>query len=97
MDVVGGQFTAADGAAGAQSERHAARPGHGAEAFQKYPQHLARLRLGLLNRKNARLLDHDAVVTAILLGNHRRLRRAALVGDRARPDACCRRRMSMAA
>ena len=31
-----------------------------------------------LNRKNARLLDHDAVVTAILLGNHRRLRRAAL-------------------
>jgi SAM-dependent methyltransferase len=31
-----------------------------------------------LNRKNARLLDHDAVVTAILLGNHRRLRHAAL-------------------
>ncbi len=31
-----------------------------------------------LNRKNAGLLDHDAVVTAILLGNHRRLRRAAL-------------------
>jgi len=31
-----------------------------------------------LNRKNARLLDRDAVVTAILLGNHRRLRRAAL-------------------
>ncbi len=31
-----------------------------------------------LNRKNARLLDRDAVVSAILLGNHRRLRRAAL-------------------
>ncbi len=31
-----------------------------------------------LNRKNARFLDHDAVVTAILFGNHRRLRRAAL-------------------
>jgi SAM-dependent methyltransferase len=31
-----------------------------------------------LNRRNARLLDHDAMVTAILLGNHRRLRRAAL-------------------
>jgi SAM-dependent methyltransferase len=31
-----------------------------------------------LNRRNARILDHDAVVTAILLGNHRRLRRAAL-------------------
>ena len=31
-----------------------------------------------LNRKNARLLDQDAVVTAILFGNHRRLRRAAL-------------------
>jgi SAM-dependent methyltransferase len=31
-----------------------------------------------LNRKNAGLLDHDAVVTAIMLGNHRRLRRAAL-------------------
>lgn len=31
-----------------------------------------------LNRKNARLLDHDLVVSAILLGNHRRLRRAML-------------------
>jgi SAM-dependent methyltransferase len=31
-----------------------------------------------LNRKNAKLLDHDVVVTAILLGNHRRLRRAVL-------------------
>jgi len=31
-----------------------------------------------LNRRNARLLDNDVVVTAILLGNHRRLRRAAL-------------------
>ena len=31
-----------------------------------------------LTRKNARLLDNDLVVTAILLGNHRRLRRAAL-------------------
>jgi len=31
-----------------------------------------------LNRKNACLLDHDAVVTAILLGNHRRLRRCVL-------------------
>lgn len=31
-----------------------------------------------LSRKNARLLDRDLVVNAILLGNHRRLRRAAL-------------------
>jgi SAM-dependent methyltransferase len=31
-----------------------------------------------LNRKNARFLDQNAVVSAILLGNHRRLRRAAL-------------------
>lgn len=31
-----------------------------------------------LNRTNARLLDNDAVVTAILLGNHRRLREAVL-------------------
>jgi len=31
-----------------------------------------------LNRKNARFLDHDLVVSAILLGNHRRLRHAAL-------------------
>lgn len=31
-----------------------------------------------LNRRNARLLDNDAVVNAILLGNHRRLRRSAL-------------------
>jgi SAM-dependent methyltransferase len=31
-----------------------------------------------LSRKNARLLDRDAVVNAILLGNHRRLRQAAL-------------------
>lgn len=31
-----------------------------------------------LNRRNACLLDRDAVVTAILLGNHGRLRRAAL-------------------
>jgi SAM-dependent methyltransferase len=31
-----------------------------------------------LNRRNVRFLDQDAVVTAILLGNHRRLRRAAL-------------------
>jgi SAM-dependent methyltransferase len=35
-------------------------------------------RWAYLDRKNARLLDNDAVVTAILLGNHRRLRRAAL-------------------
>jgi len=33
-----------------------------------------------LNRANARLLDHDAVVSAILLGNNRRLRRA-LIGE----------------
>ncbi len=31
-----------------------------------------------LNRRNACLLDHNVVVTAILMGNHRRLRRAAL-------------------
>lgn len=31
-----------------------------------------------LNRRNAHLLDRDAVVNAILLGNHRRLRHAAL-------------------
>ena len=33
-----------------------------------------------LNRANARLLDHDAVVSAILLCNNRRLRRA-LIGE----------------
>jgi SAM-dependent methyltransferase len=33
-----------------------------------------------LNRTNARLLDRDAVVSAILLGNNRRLRRA-LIGE----------------
>jgi len=33
-----------------------------------------------LNRANARLLDRDAVVSAILLGNNRRLRRA-LIGE----------------
>ncbi len=31
-----------------------------------------------LNRRNARLLDNDAVVNVILFGNHGRLRRAAL-------------------
>jgi hypothetical protein len=31
-----------------------------------------------LNRANARLLDRDAVVSAILLGNNRRLRRALI-------------------
>lgn len=31
-----------------------------------------------LSRKNARLLDHDLIVAAILLGNHRKLRRALL-------------------
>ena len=35
-------------------------------------------RWAYLSRRNARLLDNDLVVTAILFGNHRRLRRAAL-------------------
>ena len=43
------------------------------------PEYLsARYDWAYLNRKNACLLDRDAVVTAILLGNHGRLRRAAL-------------------
>lgn len=35
-------------------------------------------RWAYLDRANARLLDHDAIVAAILLGNHRRLRRALI-------------------
>lgn len=56
---------------------HAARSERrGAPAI---PLHLSTLYgWAYLNRKNACLLDRDAVVSAILLGNHRRLRRAVL-------------------
>ncbi len=42
------------------------------------PEYLRPYKWAYLNRKNARLLDRDSVVNAILLGNHRRLRHAAL-------------------
>lgn len=69
------EFSADKPASGAASQISATRPRRG----PAIPLHLsAPYGWAYLNRKNARLLDHDAVVTAILLGNHRRLRRAAL-------------------
>jgi ubiquinone/menaquinone biosynthesis C-methylase UbiE len=67
------EFSADEPVGGATSQSTARRRG------PAIPLHLsAPYGWAYLNRKNARLLDHDAVVTAILLGNHRRLRRAVL-------------------
>jgi ubiquinone/menaquinone biosynthesis C-methylase UbiE len=67
------EFSADKPVSGAASQSTAPRRG------PAIPLHLsAPYGWAYLNRQNARLLDHDAVVTAILLGNHRRLRRAVL-------------------
>jgi SAM-dependent methyltransferase len=50
--------------------------GKGARSIPKYLSET--YAWAYLSRKNARLLDRDAVVNAVLLGNHQRLREAAL-------------------
>ena len=60
----------------------AGAPGrHSPDKDAKVPAYLREVyHWAYLNRANARLLDHDAVVSAILMGNSRRLRRS-LMGE----------------
>lgn len=73
----GAELFAGGAAPGDLSPGGAGRP-RGAPALPAYLRDI--YSWAYLDRTNVRLLDHDAIVAAILLGNHRRLRRA-LTGE----------------